>query len=276
MARGNWYGNFEYYSWTTQVKSSTRFTFINAPYLSNQVLLHASDGLPATRKNLPRNKYFAEALIVYCPIWLHKVSAQCVISRENEISRFDIQDNKMTLHKYTLDGDLKKSVHCVFQHPESLGNIYSNPVLAYHEGFYYTYYQKSFITVAETGRAKAFTLDTLIRFFVTSASFADFRIIVSTNKGCIIYKPDQGLLNMEAGFFAEHITPLSISFIQSDRFVILEKMKAHLFVLKDEVPQMIREFVTHSPIIGALPATSRHEFALVEENGKITICKMDI
>jgi hypothetical protein len=276
MARGNWYGKLEYSSWTNAVKLHTRFTFVNAPYYSNSILLHSSAGLPVTRKNLPKNKYFNESLVVYCPVWLHHGTAQFIVDEDSNICRLDIENEAMTLHQYTADGELKKSVNCSFEGDmPPLGSMRSNPLLAKHNGFYYTYRENYFITVSDNGVAKGYAFDTLIRFFSASLSFTDFRIIVSTNKGCLLYKPSGLDLNMQGGFFAERMIPSFISFVQSDRFIIAEKMKASLFEIKDEMPHMVREYETHTAIIAALPTSTRSQFALLEVSGKITICEMD-
>jgi tetratricopeptide (TPR) repeat protein len=276
MARGNWYGNLEYFAWTNPVKSQARFAFINAPYYNNYILLNSSMGMPVTRKNLPKNKYFNEALVVYCPVWLHKGAAQVVVIGENTICRLDMEDSSMTLHHYAADGELKKSVNCSFENEiPSLGLNYSNSQLASHEGYYYTCRENYFFVISEKGRARAFGFNSMIRFFSASQSFAEFRIIVSTNNGCLLYRPSGGDLNMQGGFFAEQMSPSSISFVQSDKFVIVEKTKASLFGIKDDVPYRIKEYDTHTSIIAALPTSVRNQFALVEESGKINICEME-
>ena len=276
MARGNWYGNFEYYTWVNPVKSNARITLINTPYHSNYVFIHFSDGLPVTRKNLPRNKYFNDALIVCCPVWLHQGPARVVINEDGTICRLDT-DGNITLHHYSMTGDLKRSVSCFIEGKnQALGHAQLNAGFIQHDGYYYTFWDKVFVVISHEGKTSEFLFDTLIRFFAWSVFSAEFRIIISTNKGCLLYKPSAGFLNMQGGFFAEHLVPLHIAFVQADRFVIAEKSKAFLFEIRDEIPQMIGEYDAHTPIIAVLPASARNQFGMIEESGKITICDVEV
>lgn len=273
MARGNWYGNIEYYSWTNPVKKFSRFTFINAPYYSNTILLHSTDTIPITRKNLPKNKYFNEPLTVYCPIWLHKGTAQYIINEERAISRIEIANNDMTLHYYTMDGALKNSIHCTFEgYTPQLSQVVSNPLMVSNKGYYYTYQEKDFIIVSEKGVAAAFTFNTVIRFFSGSSSLTDFYVVISTNSGCLLFKPFELNLNSQGSYFAVELIPTAIKFIASDKFVIIEKTTISLFQIIDDNPVHVQRYQTHTKVISAMSTTVRNQFALLEESGKITIC----
>jgi hypothetical protein len=274
LARGNWYGNFEYYSWTIQVKQQ-RFIFISSPYLTSHILLHSHAAVPITSTNLPKNKYFTEALIVSSPIWLHQRLPQFAFTADNEICELAIENNNINLHYYTMFGDLKRSVPCKMEEGFSPGYNYSNLSLAYDNGFFYAPREKTFLVISEAGYAKGFPFDTVIRFMATSSAFSEFRIVISTNKGCLLYKPQGGDLNMQGVFFADQLIPSSITFIQTDRFVITEKKKTYLFHIKDELPYMIRQYETQHVIVDILPTSSRNQFSIVEETGKITFYEID-
>ena len=64
--------------------------------------------------------------------------------------------------------------------------------------------------------------------------------------------------------------------MQADRFVICEKNQAYLFEIRDERTHLLNEYNSHSPIVGVLPTSTRNQFALVEEGGKIIMCKIPI
>jgi tetratricopeptide (TPR) repeat protein len=276
IARGNWYGNLEYYSWTQSIKPNTRFQFINAPYYGDVILLRASDGLPVTRKNLPRNKYFNESLVVYCPIWIHKETDQCAINSRNEICLLQYSGDSLTLHQYHIDGELKKSIHCVVENDEySFNQISPYYYLAYFDDYYYAYRDKNFFSISEEGVTKVFPFNTMIRFFSSSHSFSEFYLIVSTNSGCLLYKPKRGELNMLGGFFATELIPSGISFIATDRFVAWEKKKAYLFEISDDTPRLTKTFESQHTIIAVLPTNNRLQFAMIEERGKVTLCEIE-
>jgi hypothetical protein len=275
MARANWYGNIEYYSWANPVKQRTRFTFINAPYYTNQIILHSSEGLPVTRKNLPRNKYFNDPLVVNCPIWMHKDNGQIIINERQEVCKLEIKDGSATLHYYTLDGDLKKSVNCVFSNiSKPPGLRQSTPLMISRDSYFYTYLDKYFIVVSASGKAKTFPFDTIIRMFAASVDFLQFNLLISTNKGCLLCKPNYENLEIQGGFFATDLIPYSVQFVAEDKFLIIEKKKAVLFYINDTNVVLTKEFHTQEIIVAALPS-ARSEFGLLEENGRITICKME-
>lgn len=272
MARGNWYGNLEYYSWTNAVKSLTRFTLINTPYYSNTVLLHSSDGLPVTRKNLPRNKYFTEALVVYCPVWLHGGPAQCVIREDSKIGQLAITDGILTLHQYSQHGDLEKSVHCCFEDgSETRFHVPHHSFIAFHKGYYYTYSDKQFISISEAGYITARPLTTGIRFFSALQSFQEFYMVISTNEGCLVARPSDGTPLMTEDFFATDLIPSIICLLSPELFVLAEKKKACLFENTVNGPVMIGEVEVSNTLVAVLPARTHRQFALVEENGRITV-----
>ncbi|MET0392902.1 MAG: hypothetical protein ABW019_07160 [Chitinophagaceae bacterium] len=272
MARGNWYGNLEYYSWTNTVKPNIRVTLINTPYYSNTVLLHSSDGLPVTRKNLPRNKYFTEALLVYCPVWLHGSPAQCLIGEDKDFHRLALDNGALTLHHYSPNGELKRSVHCHGEEEERGWNhLPAHGYIAWHEGYYYTYSDKDFISISEAGQVSHHPLGTGIRFFAALQSFREFYIVISTNKGCLLCRTSHGKLLMGGDFFATDPIPSIIAPLSATLFVIAEKRKASLFGITNGYAVMISELEVRGNIIAVMPARNHNQFAVVEESGRISI-----
>lgn len=276
MTRANWYGNTEYYSWETEIKDHINLNFITAPFFSKDIILHSTADIPVARRVLPKNKYFNEALEVRCPIWLHKSTAQFMIDNKGNINRFEISNGDMTLQHYTMEGVLLQSVNCTVEsEPVSFANYYSNPALFFNDGFYYTYTNMQFLTVSATGSIKATNLFTGIRMFVASDQSNDFYIIISTNKGCSLCKPEKGGLNFTGQYFAEELIPQQIIFITSHRFVIVEKMKAVVFEIVNGNLSPIYEQRTNTIIAGILPVPQRNSFAMLEENGNVTVYDID-
>lgn len=277
LARCNWDENIEYYSWTNPIKPNTHFYYTNSPYYSNYVILHSSNDLPVTRKNLLKNKYFQDALTVYCPIWLHRRKNQFIINEQNEIVLLDAENSSATLHYYTIEGDLKKSVNCRLDSDEMPFTLpLSTTLLANRDGYYYTYFSKVFFCIDENGSVQYFSFPSVIRNFTISQPYTTLWIIVSTNQGCILCKPSEGNLNPVGELFASEFTPASIVFIATDLFVLVEKKRAILFHIQNEIPKLLREFETHATIISAMPSSTRDRFVLLEETGRITFCETGI
>jgi hypothetical protein len=275
MARCNWYGNLEYYSWSINSKVLSRFTFISAPYYSNTIILHSTDDLPVTRKNLSKNKYFNEALIVYCPVWMHKGSATAVINEEKNICRLEDAGGSLCLQYYDIDGKLLKSILCVTSDNKPVPNEDQlAPNMINFDGYYYICRPKEFLLISKDGITKVYEYDTMIRFFAASHSFKELYLVVSAYKGCQLYKPANGDLNPIGGFFAPELIPSHISFISSSVFIIAEKKKAHAFEIIENTVKEIAQFEVNNTIIGVLPTSDRFKFGLLEESGRITQCEI--
>jgi hypothetical protein len=271
LARCSWDQHIEYYSWTNPIKPNTYFRFINSPYYSSHIILHSYDGLPVTRKNLLKNKYFQDALIINCPIWLQKRKNQFIINDQNEIVLLDAENSSATLHYYTMDGELKRSVNCRLDSDEMSFTLpLSNTLMVNRDGYYYTYFSKVFFSIDENGSVKYFSFPSVIRNFAISQPYTTLWIIISTNQGCILCKPSKGKLNPIGDIFASEFTPASTVFIATDLFVLVEKKRAILFHIQNEIPKLLREFETHATIISAMPSSNRDRFVLLEETGRIT------
>jgi hypothetical protein len=271
MARGNWYANLEYYSWTHAIDPYTRFKFIESPQ-SNHIILHSSGGEQVTRKNLPKNKYFNQAMVVDCPAWMHEGGAQSTLIDENTLCSLDAGNGNMTLHHYTLDGKLVKSIDCSFAKDEPVTSLVSsNPSLVFRSGYFYSYRDKYIFSISEKGKTKIAALHTSIRFFSTSRNYPTFFIVASTNAGCILFKPENGELVQQQQFFAHDLTPFHITFIENRKFVMAERKKAYVFEILDDGTRIIQFYETKANIVGVLPTSIRAHFAVVEETGKVNI-----
>ncbi|WP_153796012.1 tetratricopeptide repeat protein [Foetidibacter luteolus] len=270
LARGNWYGNIEYYTWDNPVQPHVRFTFIHSPYYSKHILLHASDGLPVTRKTLDKNKYFGDSLTVYCPVWLHKEPAKFIITEDNELCRLETSSDTMTLHYYTIEGQLKRSLNCNIENEVQISSSHVNPLMACFNDYYYTYRDKQFFSISKKGEVKAVHFDTGIRLFGASEDATSFSIIISTNKGLVFCRPKDGSLNVQGEPFASHLIPGQVLFFPGKKFLVVEKHKAVLFSIEANTPISQREYATTAPIATAIHA-NRNQFALVEQTGRIMI-----
>lgn len=236
--------------------------------------MQTSNGLPVTLKKLLKNKYFNDDITVHCPVWLHKDHGQFLINDKEELCKLEIEDNKITIHYYSIHGNLKRSVDCKSPKGSSFGSIPSSPHIINHRAYFYTYRDKQFVTISEKGIIRTYPFDTILRMFAASNEFAVLNIVISTNKGCVLCKPEKDELNVAEYFFATDLIPSSIMFLAENKFLIVEKKKAVLFFVNEERADLIREFHTNDMIVSALPST-RNEFGLLEENGRITICKIE-
>lgn len=275
MARANWYGNTEYYSWPNPVKTNTRFNFTCAPLYGNQVLLQCDADLPITLKKLPKNKYFTEELVVRYPVGLHTLKGNFVINEKEELCRLEISAQNITIHYYSIQGDVKRSVNCRADKPELLySSVMSCPYTIKWYDHFYTYHSKLVLMVTENGLARVLELDSIIRLIAASNEYAldnsFLHVVISTNKGLLLYTPEKGNNNtINEHYFAADLIPSSIVFIAQDRFIVAEKKRAVLFVITGGVAKLVQIYNSSGGAIIAVLPVSRHKFALLEENGKI-------
>jgi hypothetical protein len=271
LARGNIYGNLEYFSWTNPVKPQTRFSFVCTPHYADNIILHASEGLPITRKNLLRNKYFAREMTLYCPVWLHKIASLCVMRDAEHICVLTGESGNMVLHRYDIEGNLQQKLLCIYgngqQMPDHPG---LHKQLAYGNGCFFACRDKSFISILEDGTSYEVPFGTIIRLFAVSASNTDPYIVISTNSGCLLCKPSNGELPVTETFFATDITPNIISFVSGNHFVIASRKRAVLYEIINDRAHHIKAIETQSSIIAALPSGNRYQMLLIEENGMVT------
>ena len=76
LARGNWYGNFEYYSWEAEIQPDDIFKLYALSFHSNHVVLYSSRKIGFKDLQLSRNKYFDETLNIQSPTFLPKIPLQ--------------------------------------------------------------------------------------------------------------------------------------------------------------------------------------------------------
>ncbi|HLP37079.1 hypothetical protein [Lacibacter sp.] len=274
MARGNWYGNLEYYSWSQPVKNHTRFTFIHSPYQTNKVYLHSSEGLVVNKKDLPKNKYFTETVHISCPSWLQNNKALALIGEDGYSYLLSEINSELTLQQYSNEGLLKKSTSIRFKTKNFRVSFNSeNANLIYKDGHYYTFSDKHIISFSEFGNGYAHDLETGVRLLAAPDPIHEFYLVISTNKGCYVTKPDREELNLHGEVFAQDFIPNQIVFISATRFVLAEKRRAILFEIdSDYEPVLLQQFETHASIVGVLQGNNRNQLALIEETGRITIC----
>ena len=276
LARGNWYGNFEYYSWSTTVESYTGFTFIHAPYHTNHIYLHSTGEAVINKKELPKNKYFNESLSISCPVWLQKGSPAVAIGKDRDSYKLETINDNVTLHEYTVDGPLKQSTVIKFEGRKHNSSFVSaQSPLIYREGHYYTFSEKQILSFSKNGNGWVFELEAGIRLIAAPDPIHDLYLIISTNKGCYIAKPEKKQLNLNKQVFARDYIPSQVVFIGQLRFILADKRKAVLFEIdNNNEPVMLQSFETHNTIVGVLQGNNRNQFGLLEESGRLTICNI--
>lgn len=273
LARVNWHGNVEYYSWNHRMDDNTFFSFITATYESHTVFLELSGGVPVSRRNLPKNKYFGEAVVVRYPTWNAKAMMPMVMLDSGEVCCLQFQYGNITLQYYDATGSLCKTVPCQTAGKMTVANeVTDMKLVAYRNGYFFTHLSSEMLIIAESGVFVTHDFHGIIITFGTSFYFGSAYLVVLTNEGYFfLCKTSDGNLDVCGGdSFAQDAGIDKVMFISSGRFVIGGGNKAIVYRVDDNgSPVKIKEFETGSRIAGILPGSERQTFVVLTENGEI-------
>jgi hypothetical protein len=272
LARGNWYGNLEYYTWEQIVPAYTGFTFFQSPYYNKQIILHASGNVaPIAKRLLPKNRYFPESNHIFCPPWLQSNVSLCAMTANQEICQVSIVNNSGTLHYYSLEGELIRSVHCNGVGNEVQFTAFSTRAkMITKNDFFYSAASNAIMAISAAGQVNTINMDTQTRFFAASEHFSSLHLVVSTNRGCLLCKPDGLQINPGESFFATDLIPDIIEFINASHFVIAQKKRLYLFRISEGMPELIKEYETNTRVIAIFPGSERNRFSVLEERGQLS------
>ncbi|MBO9660173.1 MAG: hypothetical protein J7527_15240, partial [Chitinophagaceae bacterium] len=274
LARANYEGTIEYFSWTNPIPQGTWFRFISNPFLVNTIFLYTSTKMPVEKKAMLRSRDFKEYLLIGSPDWLR--GPQCVFSTARDVMFLESEGNVKILSEYRISGEQVKKVKC-----EDLpASIPASALLEFHSGSYYTHLEKSFIEIEKDSAAVIeYDLGSVVRFFTVNQHSQELAVIISTNKGCFLFTNDaeQGRYLLE-DVFAESLVPAKIQFITPSLFVIAETTTAHLFEYRGGrvAPRFLRKFSVKEKIIAVMPGVKNNEFLLISQNGEMVMCGFEV
>jgi hypothetical protein len=273
LARGNWYGNIEYYSWPTQLKTNQHIYILAEPLQSKQIILISYTPLIISRKNLVRNKYFSNGLYVHHPAWLPKETVQVVIKDDKNVAVLQAENKSVTIHEYNSNGFLSASIPCTLAEGTTLesGN-FKFQQLFYRRGFYFTHSGHQLLVISEAGKINVVNFESGIRFIYPSTIYADSTLLVSTNSGCILTNITEGFVEKEMTMFSKNAIPHSFVFLSANRFIMIEKRSiTYLEYIGDQISET-SIVSTQRNIAGVIPGESLNAILVFEENGTITNC----
>jgi hypothetical protein len=271
LARGNWYGNVEYYTWSDPIKITDYLALIADPLRSNRILLHAPSSMALEEKKLARNKYFDEELILTNPRALSKGYIGISFNSQGGISALAASNDKLSMHQYTMESYLQYTVDCRFDNklPGTFTSSGALSEMIYRNGFYYTFKDNFFLKISDEGAASALDVNARIGLFAASTQYAKFRIALGTDNGCLLLRQIGGELKGESDFFARDIVPVDMKFISASILVIAAKYSLAVYQINDDVLKSLHSIKVHSPIVSVLSTTNRKQFAYMQENGQI-------
>ncbi len=278
LARGNWYGNVEYYSWLAGA-SGVEVALVADEQHGNRILLRPSDALALETKTLPRNKYFPQSLSVECPTWLPAWPARVTVLPNGATAAVEHRGSFIHTTMYSAEGKVDSSFSLSPDHLEPDTNWeYAWPAdLLYRDGMYHSYYGDQLISWSESRQSSGQETTPGLAYAITYSAYSTaLQALVATEGGLLLWQPTFGnltLLQVEApeGMYAE------LKFVGPEHVVTVvssatsEQTRAQLYHLRDKALHLVRTIEVQHNIVAILPTINRQQFALLEDTGRVSL-----
>lgn len=283
LARGNWYGNVEYYSWLTEVASAEIILLADEQH-GNRILLRSSDALALETKTLPRNKYFPQSLLVECPTWLPAWPTRVAVLPNGATAAAEYRDSLIYTTVYSAAGKVEASFSLMPDNldPATIEWDYTWPAdLLYRNGMYHSYYGNQLISWSENRQSSRQEGMGSLAYSITFSTYtATVQALVATEEGLLLWQPASGnpALAQVAAFsmiFAEmkFVGPEYVATVIG--YAPRKRTQAQLYHLRDKALHLVRTVEVQHSIVAILPTISRQQFALLEHTGHVSLHSID-
>ena len=275
LARGNWYGQVEYYSWMTPVPAGTEIMLVADEQHGPRIILRPSEVLALETKLLPKNKYFAEALTVECPTWLPPWPARVCLLPDGGTATARLQNGSIVVERYLAEGQrLAPFTHAFAEgNPDEYANGRNWPAeLLFRDGTYYSCWHKWAVSWSEDGRGRTHELPAEAVQLVASPYTPKLQLAIGMEDDVFIWEPtrpvsNEPLLAFTPGFALTG----ALQFVGPEHLVVLEDSGAALLRWEGNSYDRVRLIELESTPVALLATRDRQQFAVLEERGKISL-----
>jgi MoxR-vWA-beta-propeller ternary system domain bpX3 len=272
FVRGNWYGNFEYYSWENKF-SNPFFALILNEYASNNILLYSAETALLETKKLARNKYFDSPLDIGNTRFVTHFNATFAtfILYDGSVCFLGDNGESIELKEYHADGSLKNMKHYILSKEfKSTRLIKIAEMFQKHNNFYS--YKGDIVFRIDIGSDETdeFLLGSVITKMTMVTQFQSFRLAVITLDGCLLITSDFNQEIFDYDFFAKEIEPLDLKFINENSLVVIGVHDIHVYDVENGTAFRTQTYQnTKQKAIAILNTNDRHKFAVLSEEGTI-------
>lgn len=279
LARGNWYGQVEYYSWMTPVPASTAVELVVDEQHGPRVILRPSAQLSLETRLLPKNKYFAEALTVECPTWLPPWPTRVCLLPDGGTATARLQDADIVVQRYSPEGQALASFTYAFVegNPDehATGRNWPNDLL-YRNGVYYSCWHNWAVCWSEDGQGQAHQLPAEALQLVPSPYTQVLQLVIALPEDLFIWEPTwpiskEPLPAFTAGFELSG----DLQFVGPDHVVVRDDSGATLLRWTKNEYELVRAIELKSDPVAVLATSNRQQFAMLEESGCFTLHSLD-
>jgi hypothetical protein len=275
LARYNYYGNTEYYSWNIRTDETDHFYFSGSPYASHDLFIYTPEQLLLSNKTLPRNKYFPSQITLRDITRLSQPGLQFAINHQQQLVALQINEKgPATLHYYDFDGKLLRSVNCVSKGQEIMLQAHAAPdALLFRNSLYYSYSGANLLMVQQNGNMKVYNTGSKIYDIAApEGDEVNWLLVCAEDDTCLCRLDEKGGI-ASATKLPIVFTPLSTYFIQRNIFVLADTKQVQVYMITDDIPAPVTVFDTTEPIAAVLPGQQYGEVILLTQDGKFHICR---
>ena len=276
LARGNWHGQVEYYSWLVPLPAGTHsllLLLLTDEQAGNRVLLRTPVPLALGTKTLPRNKYFAQALTVESPTWLPPLNTALALLPAGEVAAYTWQEYTLKLQTFTAAG--RHQALRLYTPPASK---LTGPDLAFpnelllHQQTYYTYDGELLLTLLESGGCEAIPLGDSVFHLSRSPYAAELLLGVVTASEVLLWTPGRpGPPHCAATLPPELAGGATLGFVGLRHLVVFDNQHSALYRFERDQLQLLRVLPATHQLIAALPTSQQGQFVLLTANGRCTL-----
>ena len=282
LARANWDGHVEYFTWNVAIQTDTPFLIVVDPdYTNNNILLYAG-GVPFADKCLPQNKHFQDELIVrrldFIPAHVIGISMGGLMAGEEIITLHD-EAGEIFLNHYSLKGELTRSNKCIFS---DVDTYYSVPDITVNEmiwcnGYFYVACHEMVLRISEYGDAAvvgyAHAPQAHVQKMAVNKRHDGSTTLAYTYRDCIFFMIIDQKINQAINYDVKEIIAVDMKALPDSRFVVADNQKVLVYDLSDSgnPPEIYWQVETENEVVGVFQGPKRNQIGILEANGQITL-----
>lgn len=282
LARSNWYGQVEYYSWPVELPPNIYAMLLVDEQHGPRVLLRLSAIVALLPKVLPRNKHFPEELTVESPAWLPPWPARTGLLPGGRVASARLvaggvadEPHEVAVQCFDQAGrpDADSS-HPLRYDPADISERTWPCELLREEDRYYTYWGTDLVHWA-AGEQQANTTPQGDRIVQVVRSpylrLLCLGLALSESIRVLLAGPN-GQLDLQHACAGS--AEVELRFVGPAHLVAVNYDTAVLYQFDATGVRRVQEFAGEHSFIAALPTAHRHQFALLESGGRLTLHSM--
>ncbi len=278
LARGNWYGNFEYHSWPHVFEEEPNCRFLVNQYACEDIIIRMETTAHLPTKKLEKNKYFDSQLMVgntHFVIKLHDEAFAGILLHDGGVATLIDRLDTLEMAYLSKVGLPETSQPYTFSPPFADTRPIQMAEMFHRHKQFFSYKLNIIFSIApDTHLTRELHLeeDYVIKMAMPSESPRYCMAIITPSSGCLLIQPDfEQQTVRDVDFFAADIQPMDLKFINDNTLVVMGLHALAVYDIRDDMAFLSKNYAHETQKVVAILATNnRQEFATLGEKGTIT------